>query len=280
MRSASEPGAEILPRRTGACPVRRPCCALDAATRTRSQRRLRARAWNHCSRGGVAFRSRGFATHRERTRIISAIARWRNSHRTNRRFARWTSQRLEQFYATSLLGNFLQHGPSAIAAAFPPKARALSAMAQAFVKSIGRSMRPIPWKAKECVRAGTVHIGGTLEEIAANRNARRGKRARQRPFVLLAQPTLFDPRARPPASTSPGPTATSQRFELRHERPHRSTSREVRAGLPPDRAEAPRELAADLESHNPNLVGGDITGGASLLSQLFLRPTGGSIALL
>ncbi len=57
--------------------------------------------------------------------------------------------------------------------------------------------KPIPWKAPDCLRAATVHLGGTAEEITASESAvRRGEHA-ERPFVLLAQPSLFDPSRAP-----------------------------------------------------------------------------------
>ena len=56
---------------------------------------------------------------------------------------------------------------------------------------------PIPWKAPECLRSATVHIGGTLEEIGFSEDAMRHGREAERPFVLLAQPTLFDPSRAP-----------------------------------------------------------------------------------
>jgi phytoene dehydrogenase-like protein len=56
---------------------------------------------------------------------------------------------------------------------------------------------PIPWRAKECARAGTVHLGGSMAEIAAASAAAWRGRLEARPFVLLAQPTLFEPRRAP-----------------------------------------------------------------------------------
>src|SRR5579875_3683994 len=56
---------------------------------------------------------------------------------------------------------------------------------------------PIPWRAKDCLRAGTVHVGGTLEEIAASERTAYTGKAPARPFVLLAQPSLFDPSRAP-----------------------------------------------------------------------------------
>lgn len=57
---------------------------------------------------------------------------------------------------------------------------------------------PIPWKAAECLMAGTVHLGGTMGEIIAAENAAWEGRPIERPFVILAQPSLFDPSRAPP----------------------------------------------------------------------------------
>jgi phytoene dehydrogenase-like protein len=133
---------------------------------------------------------------------------------------------------------------------------------------------PIPWTAKECSRAGTVHIGGTLEEIAESERAPwRGEHA-LRPFVLLAQPTLFDPTRAPAGKhiawaychVPNGSTFDmSERIESQVERFAPGFRQLIR--------KRSVMLCANLESHNPNLVGGDINGGAALLSQFFLRPT-------
>ena len=70
-------------------------------------------------------------------------------------------------------------------------------MGPAFSKWITLCRRPIPWKAADCLRAATVHLGGTIEEIAASEDAMRHGHHAERPFVLLAQPTLFDPTRAP-----------------------------------------------------------------------------------
>jgi phytoene dehydrogenase-like protein len=133
---------------------------------------------------------------------------------------------------------------------------------------------PIPWKAKECGRAGTVHIGGTLEEIAESERAPWQGEHAQRPFVLLTQPTLFDP-TRAPAGKHIAwaychvPNGSNfdmtDRIESQVERFAPGFRQLIR--------KRSVMLCANLESHNPNLVGGDINGGAALLSQFFLRPT-------
>ncbi|HUJ32589.1 MAG TPA: NAD(P)/FAD-dependent oxidoreductase [Candidatus Acidoferrum sp.] len=133
---------------------------------------------------------------------------------------------------------------------------------------------PIPWKAEACARAGTIHIGGTLDEIAASERAPwRGERA-ERPFVLLAQPTLFDSTRAPAGKHTawaychvPNGSTTdmSQRIEQQVERFAPGFCRLI--------LKRSVMLTPDLESHNPNLVGGDISGGGADLSQFFLRPT-------
>jgi phytoene dehydrogenase-like protein len=128
---------------------------------------------------------------------------------------------------------------------------------------------PIPWRARQCARAGTVHVGGTLEEIAEWEAHHSG-----RPFVLLAQHTLFDPSRAPAGKHTawgychvPNGSATpkTEAIEQQVER----FAPGFRARILARHVMAP----ADLERHNPNLAGGDIGGGAITLRQLFLRPT-------
>jgi phytoene dehydrogenase-like protein len=133
---------------------------------------------------------------------------------------------------------------------------------------------PIPWQAPECTRAGTVHVGGSWEEIAGSeRDAWRGRVA-ERPFVLLSQPTLFDP--------SRAPVGRHTAWAYCHV-PHGcagdrldAIERQIERFAPGFRD---RVLAravttpADIERRNANLVGGDIAAGVSDLGQLFTRPT-------
>jgi phytoene dehydrogenase-like protein len=133
---------------------------------------------------------------------------------------------------------------------------------------------PIPWTAEECLRAGTIHIGGTIEEIEASERAPWAGEHAARPFVLLAQPTLFDP-SRAPAGkhivwaychVPNGSTFDmSQRIEDQIER--------FAPGFRKLILKRSVMLPASLEAHNSNLIGGDIGGGASDLAQFFLRPT-------
>jgi phytoene dehydrogenase-like protein len=128
---------------------------------------------------------------------------------------------------------------------------------------------PIPWRARECGRAGTVHLGGTLEEIAAWESGFMG-----RPFVLVTQPSLFDGTRAPAGKHTawgychvPNASTTdmTEAIESQLERfaPGFKARILARHTLTP----------AALERSNPNYVGGDIAGGATNLRQLLLRPT-------
>ncbi len=133
---------------------------------------------------------------------------------------------------------------------------------------------PVPWRAATCSRAGTVHVGGTLAEIAAaEAQVWRGTHP-ERPFVLLAQQSLFDATRAPegkhtvwaychvPAGSS---FAMTGRIEAQIER--------FAPGFR-ERILARHTLSAlQLEQYNANYIGGDINGGVQDLRQLFTRPT-------
>jgi phytoene dehydrogenase-like protein len=133
---------------------------------------------------------------------------------------------------------------------------------------------PVPWRAPECRRAITVHLGGAFEEIAeAEQTVAQGREA-ERPFVLAAQPTLFDP-ARAPHGQHvlwaychvPNGSAVdmTERIEAQIERfaPGFRDCVLARHISPP----------ALLESMDANLIGGDIGGGAFTVRQFLFRPT-------
>ena len=133
---------------------------------------------------------------------------------------------------------------------------------------------PIPWKASECLRAATVHLGGTFEEIAASEKAVRSGKHADRPFVLLAQPSLFDPSRAPEGKHTawaychvPNGSQVDmlERIENQIERFVPGFGEIVLAR----RAFSP----ANLESMDANLVGGDIGGGVMDLRQFVFRPT-------
>jgi phytoene dehydrogenase-like protein len=133
---------------------------------------------------------------------------------------------------------------------------------------------PIPWKAEECGRAATVHLGGSFEEIASSERAAWFGEHADKPFVLLAQPSVFDSSRAPAGKHTawaychvPGGSRFDMldRIEAQIERFAPGFRRRIlaRAIIPP----------AELERRNPNLVGGDINGGVQDLRQLFFRPT-------
>lgn len=133
---------------------------------------------------------------------------------------------------------------------------------------------PIPWTAPACARAATVHLGATWDEIAASERAAAGGAPAERPFVLLAQPSLFDPTRAPPGQHTVWaychvPFASTYDMTERIERQIERFAPGFRDRILARNALSPRQL----ERHNANLVGGDINGGTQDLGQLFLRPT-------
>jgi phytoene dehydrogenase-like protein len=132
---------------------------------------------------------------------------------------------------------------------------------------------PIPWRAEACRRAGTVHIGGTLAEIATSESQTWNGELAERPFVLLAQPTLFDSTRAPPGKhiawgychVPHGSTVDmTERIESQIER-FAPGFRDVVLGRH-------AMNTAAMENYNANYVGGDINGGVQDLWQLFGRP--------
>lgn len=132
---------------------------------------------------------------------------------------------------------------------------------------------PIPWKSPECARAGTVHLGGTLLELAASEGGLNEGVVPERPYVIVAQPTLFDDTRAPPGlhiawaycHVPHGSRADmTERIEAQIERFAPGFQRSILA----KNVKSP----ADLEQYNENYIGGDINGGVQDLFQLFTRP--------
>lgn len=132
---------------------------------------------------------------------------------------------------------------------------------------------PIPFRAETCQRAGTVHLGGTFQEIAHTEQQTWQGQHPERPFVLLAQQSRFD--------ASRAPAGRQVAWAYCHV-PHGSRQdmteaieRQVERFAPGFRE---RILArhvmdtAQMEAYNPNYIGGDINGGVIDLGQLFTRP--------
>ena len=133
---------------------------------------------------------------------------------------------------------------------------------------------PIPWRAPDCGRASTVHLGGTLQEIAASERAVWEGRHPERPFVLLAQQSLFD-ESRAPSEKHTAwaychvPNGSSFDMTARIEAQIERFAPGFRDLVLARSAMSP----LSLEEYNPNYVGGDINGGVQDLGQLFTRPT-------
>jgi phytoene dehydrogenase-like protein len=132
---------------------------------------------------------------------------------------------------------------------------------------------PIPWNAESCRRAGTVHVGGTFDEIRqSEREVWHGKHP-DKPFVLVAQQSLFD--------SSRAPDGKHTAWAYCHV-PNGSTMDMTEAVTGQIERFAPgfRDLilathsqtAMQMEQYNPNYIGGDINGGVQDLRQLFTRP--------
>jgi phytoene dehydrogenase-like protein len=132
---------------------------------------------------------------------------------------------------------------------------------------------PIPWKASQCRQAATVHVGGRFEEVARSERAVWRGEHPEKPFVLLAQQSLFDP--------SRAPQGKHTAWAYCHV-PNGSTvdmyeriTAQIERFAPGFRdcilAHAEKNTA-EMEAYNPNYVGGDINGGVLDLMQLFTRP--------
>ncbi|MGC5629296.1 phytoene desaturase family protein [Georgenia sp. Z1344] len=132
---------------------------------------------------------------------------------------------------------------------------------------------PVPWNDDRLGRAGTVHLGGTLDEIAAaERDVHRGRHP-ERPYVLVAQQSALDPGRAPAgqqvlyayAHTPHGSTApVGDRIDAQLER--------FAPGFRDRVLRRVESAPADLAAWNPNLVGGDVVGGSMGGTQLLLRP--------
>jgi phytoene dehydrogenase-like protein len=132
---------------------------------------------------------------------------------------------------------------------------------------------PIPWKSEVCRRAGTLHLGGTLAEISASERAVWRGEHPEAPLVLLAQQSLFD--------DSRAPEGKHTVWAYCHV-PHGSDQDASEQIISQIERFAPgfREIilanhvytASEMESYNPNYIGGDINGGVQDWRQLFTRP--------
>lgn len=133
---------------------------------------------------------------------------------------------------------------------------------------------PIPWSAEPCRKAGTVHVGGTLAEIAESERAPWQGRVSPRPFVLVAQPTLCDPTRAPAGRHTAwaychvppyydGDATAVVEAQIERYAPGFRDRIVARSVLAPD----------DFERQNPAYVGGHVVGGVPTYRQLVTRPT-------
>jgi phytoene dehydrogenase-like protein len=134
--------------------------------------------------------------------------------------------------------------------------------------------QPVPWKARECFSAATVHLGPSFSDIILSEREVISGSHPERPFIILSQPTLFDPSRAPSGGHTlwgychvpNGSTFDmSERIENQIER--------FAPGFRDCVLARSVMKTTDLEAHNANLIGGDINGGSAELPQLLLRPT-------
>jgi len=133
---------------------------------------------------------------------------------------------------------------------------------------------PIPWRSSECSQAATVHIGGSLDEIATSERAPSEGETCERPFVLLAQPSLFDASRAPTGQHTgwaychvPGGCKIDMTEQIENQ---------VERFAPGFRATILERHTMGpecLEWHNANLIGGNIGGGEQSMQQLLFRHT-------
>ncbi len=139
---------------------------------------------------------------------------------------------------------------------------------------------PIPWTAEACRRTATVHLGGSMAEIALSETAafhsHRGETSRvsPKPFVLLVQPSLFDPSRAPTGRHTAWaychvPNGSREDYTAAMEAQVERFAPGFRSCILARRASSP----GALQTWNPNLMGGDVSGGSMSLTQLLTRPT-------
>lgn len=134
--------------------------------------------------------------------------------------------------------------------------------------------QPIPWRAAECRRAGTVHVGGTLDEIASSEAEMASWAPSNKPFVIVTQPSVYD-RSRAPGNqhTAWGYCHVPNGWNGSHAEAIEAQMERFAPGFIDCVLARFVSAPANLESWNPNLVGGDINGGLANPTQFFLRPT-------
>lgn len=133
---------------------------------------------------------------------------------------------------------------------------------------------PVPWRSPECSKAATIHLGGSFAEVLASEKLVNSGQHAEKPFIILCQPSLFDPSRAPqgkhtlwaychvPNGSKIDMTANIEN-QIERFAPGFRDCILARSVMTP----------MNLEQHNANLVGGDINGGSQHLAQMFTRPT-------
>lgn len=133
---------------------------------------------------------------------------------------------------------------------------------------------PIPWRAGDCLRAATIHIGGTFDEVAESERAVRAGSHPEHPFVLLVQPSLFDPSRAPAGKHTAWAYCHVPNGSMEDMLPRIESQIERFAPGFRDCVLARKVFSpVGLEQKDANLVGGDIGGGALDVGQFLFRPT-------
>lgn len=132
---------------------------------------------------------------------------------------------------------------------------------------------PVPWLDERCRQAATVHLSGSLQDVAGAEDAVQHGRIHRAPFIIFVQASPFDSTRAPPGQHTgwaychvpwASNTDASELIEAQVERFAPGFRDSILAKVV--------STTTDLESYNANYIGGDINGGAATLSQLFTRP--------
>jgi phytoene dehydrogenase-like protein len=133
---------------------------------------------------------------------------------------------------------------------------------------------PIPWKARECLRAATVHLGGSFKEISDSEAAVHDGHLSPRPFVILAQPSLFDPTRAPQGKhTAWAYCHVPNGFKGSALDHIQAQIERFAPGFRDCVLARSQHSAPNMNKWNENLIGGDINGGAVDWRQFIFRPT-------
>ena len=246
--------------------------ALHAAAGTRAERRLRPGSGSDGAHGGLALRSRRLAEYCERAGRVSEITWRRDCHGRAGCGDRGASARARDFVRRDAAATLTAGGLSAHAG-LPRQIGALSIWSRGLQARLGAEWpHSLEGHRVRARRYGSP--GGTFEEIAASERAPFEGDHSEKPFVLLAQPTLFD-QTRAPAGKHiawgychvPNGSAVDMTAAIENQ---------IERFAPGFRAlilKRSVRVAASLEGYNPNLIGGDIGGGMMDLGQFLRRPT-------